>query len=112
MTAYIVQWRGSHVWKVGEKVFAIGRWGEGKNTGITFKVSEIAFECLKDEPGLRPAPYFASRGMTWLQYYEEQDYTERRLSHNDLKSLLAESHRIVSLGLTKKKQKELCLYGQ
>jgi len=111
MTAYIVQWRGSHVWKVGEKVFAIGRWGEGKNTGITFKVSEIAFECLKDEPGLRPAPYFASRGMTWLQYYEEQDYTERRLSHNDLKSLLAESHRIVSLGLTKKNRKNYAFTG-
>ena len=107
MTAYIVQWRGSHVWKVGEKVFAIGRWGEGKNTGITFKVSEIAFECLKDEPGLRPAPYLASRGMKWLQYYEEQV-----LSNDDLKSLLVESHRIVSLGLTKKTQKELGLNGK
>ena len=107
MATYIVQWHGSHVWKVGDKVFAIGRWGKGKNTGITFKVSEITFECLKDEPGLRPAPYFASRGMKWLQYCEGQ-----ALSHDVLKSLLAESHRIVSLGLPKKRQSELRLNEQ
>jgi predicted DNA-binding protein (MmcQ/YjbR family) len=25
-TTYVVQWGGSHVWKVGGKVFAIGGW--------------------------------------------------------------------------------------
>ena len=25
-TSYVMQWRGSHVWKVGGKVFAIGGW--------------------------------------------------------------------------------------
>ncbi len=103
-TTYVVQWGGSHVWKVGGKVFAIGGWGKGKYPGITFKVSEMAFELLGDMPGLRPAPYLASRGMKWIQHYAEPG-----LSDEDLKSYLAESHRLVALGLSKKKQKELGL---
>ena len=95
-TTYTVQWRGSHVWKIGGKIFAIGNWGRKKNSGITFKVSKIAFECLKDEPGIRPAPYLASRGMSWLQCYNENT-----LNPNDLKSHLTESYRLVSLNLKK-----------
>ena len=103
-TTYVVQWGGSHVWKVGGKVFAIGGWENGKYPGITFKVSEVAFELLQDQAGLRPAPYLASRGMKWIQ-----NFAEPGLSDEDLKSYLAQSHHIVSLGLTKKKQKELGL---
>jgi predicted DNA-binding protein (MmcQ/YjbR family) len=100
----VVQWGGSHVWKVGGKMFAVGGWNDEGVTGVTFKVSEIAFEMLKDQPGLRPAPYLASRGMKWIQHYGEPG-----LSDKDLKDYIAESHRIVSLGLTKKLQKELGL---
>ena len=57
---YVNQWRGSHVWKVGGKVFAIGRWNKNRHSGITFKVSPIAYEVLKNTQGFRPAPYFAS----------------------------------------------------
>ncbi|HER27275.1 MAG TPA: MmcQ/YjbR family DNA-binding protein [Rhodospirillales bacterium] len=103
-TTYVMQWGGSHVWKVGGKVFAIGGWGNGKYPGITFKVSEMAFEILSDTPGLRPAPYLASRGMKWIQ-----NHAKPGLSKKDLKSYLAESHRIVALGLTKKLRKELNL---
>ncbi len=103
-TTYVVQWGGSHVWKVGGKMFAVGGWNDKDVTGITFKVSEIAFEMLKDQPGLRPAPYLASRGMKWIQHYDAPG-----LSDKDLKEYIAESHRIVSLGLTKKLQKELGL---
>ena len=108
VTTYVVQWRGSHVWKVGGKVFAIGRWNTGKYPGITFKVSEIAYECLKNALGFRPAPYLASRGMKWIQHYNEPELSD----HDALKSYLVESHRIVSLGLTAKKQKELSLHRQ
>jgi len=103
-TTYVVQWGGSHVWKVGGKMFAVGGWNKKDVTGVTFKVSEIAFEMLKDQPGLRPAPYLASRGMKWIQHYDAPG-----LSDKDLKEYIAESHRIVSLGLTKKLQKELGL---
>jgi len=68
-TTYVCQWGGAHVWKVGGKVFAIGGWNDD-GLGITFKVSEIAFEILKDAPGLRPAPYMASRGLLWLQHHD------------------------------------------
>ncbi len=102
-TTYVVQWGGAHVWKVGGKVFAIGGWGEGV-PAFTFKVTDISFEILKDQPGLRPAPYLASRGMTWIQHFAEPG-----LSDEELREYLRQSHRIVSLGLTKKKQRELGL---
>ena len=56
VTTHVVQWGGSDVWKVGGKVFAIGGWNRGCIPGFTFKVSEIAFEVLREQPGLRPAP--------------------------------------------------------
>lgn len=103
-TTYVVQWGGSHVWKVGGKVFAIGGWGEDDKPGFTFKVSEITYEILRDKPGHRPAPYLAARGMKWIQHYCKPD-----LSNNKLKEHLEDSHSIVSLGLTKKLQKTLGL---
>ncbi|MEM1198153.1 MAG: MmcQ/YjbR family DNA-binding protein [Pseudomonadota bacterium] len=102
-TSYVVQWGGSHVWKVGGKVFAIGGWADGA-PAYTFKVTPIGYEILRNEPGLRPAPYLASRGMKWIQHYAEPG-----LSDEDLKDFIRQSHKIVSLGLTKKLQKELGL---
>lgn len=102
-TTHVVQWGGAHVWKVGGKVFAIG-WFQQEHPAITFKVSPLSYEILSDLPGLRPAPYLASRGMKWIQ-----DYEEPGLSEEDLQDYLRESHRIVSLGLSRKKQKELGL---
>jgi hypothetical protein len=55
-TTYVVQWGGSHVWKVGGKVLAIGGGHDGA-AACTFKVNGIAYEMLKEQPGLRPAPY-------------------------------------------------------
>ena len=77
--------------------------GDG-STRITFKVSHIAFEMLRDQPGLRPAPYLASRGFKWIQHFEAPG-----LSDEELKEYLMESHHLVSLGLTKKLQKQLGL---
>jgi predicted DNA-binding protein (MmcQ/YjbR family) len=102
-TSYVVQWGGSHVWKVGGKVFAIGG-SDGEIPAFTFKVSDISYEVLKEQPGLRPAPYLASRGMKWIQHYGEPG-----LSDDELRDYIRQSHRIVSLGLSKKKQRELGL---
>jgi predicted DNA-binding protein (MmcQ/YjbR family) len=105
VTSYVVQWGGAHVWKVGGKLFAVGGWNKEEGTpAYTFKVSEIAYEILQEQPGLRPAPYLASRGMKWIQHY-----TKPGLADDALQDYLRESHRIVSLGLTKKKQRELGL---
>ncbi len=102
-TTHVVQWGGSDVWKVGGKVFAIGGWDDGEPR-FTFKAGDIAYEMLKDRPDLRPAPYLASRGMKWIQHYARPG-----LSDDELRDYLRQSHRIVSLGLTKKKQRELGL---
>jgi len=103
-TSYVKQWGNAHVWKVAGKVFAIGGWEKEDKPAFTFKTSELNFHFLSDEPGYRPAPYFASRGMKWIQCHNVID-TE----NDDLMYYLKESHRIVSLGLTKKKQKEFGL---
>ena len=102
-TTYVVQWGGSHVWKVGGKVFAIG-WAEKDGPGYTFKVTGIAFEILKSQPGLRPAPYLASRGLSWIQHFAEPG-----LQDDELRDYIRQSHIIVASGLSKKKRAELGL---
>ncbi len=62
------------------------------------------FYFLSEIAGYKPAPYFASRGMKWIQHYDSSAETDE-----DLIYYLKKSYRIVSLGLTKKKQKELGL---
>ena len=103
-TTHVVQWGGSHVWKVGGKVFAIGGWDDGTEPHITFKVSELAFEVLREQPGLRPAPYLASRGLKWIQHYAKPG-----LKDKELKAYLKASHRIVAEGLSKKQRNVLGL---
>jgi predicted DNA-binding protein (MmcQ/YjbR family) len=108
-TTYVVQWGGSHVWKVGGKVFAIGSGamaagGKGGRPSVTFKVSGIAYEMLKERPGLRPAPYLASRGMKWIQHFAKPG-----LSDAALRDYIRQSHLIVSQGLSKKRRIELGL---
>ena len=102
-STYVVQWGGSHVWKVGGKVFTIGGWQEDE-ASFTFKVSDIAYEMLKDQPGLRPAPYLASRGMKWIQHFAQPGLTDMAL-----RDYIRQSHLIVSRGLSKKKRIELKL---
>lgn len=102
-TTYMVQWVGSHVWKVGGKVFAIGGWHDDQSA-FTFKVNDIAFEMLKEQPGLRPAPYLASRGMKWIQHYAKPGFADAAL-----RDYIRQSHLIVSQGLSKKKRIELGL---
>lgn len=101
---YVNQWGGSHVWKVGGKVFAIGGWSEGTETAFVFKTSPLSFEVLKNQTGLRPAPYFASRGMKWIQNLGNEG-----LNDHELQAYLRASYDTVRSGLTRKKQRELNL---
>ena len=103
-TTHVVQWGGAHVWKVGGKVFAIGGWNDGGQLFVTFKCSEMAYDVLKDQPGCRPAPYLASRGMKWIQRQTSQSMDDAAL-----KDYVGESHRLVVLKLTKQTRKELGL---
>ena len=103
-TSHVVQWHGSDVWKVGGKVFAIGRWQAQEPATISFRASEHNFAVLQHQPGFRPAPYLASRGLKWLQIHDLNAITL-----DELQYYLRESHRIIAQGLSKKRQKELGL---
>src|SRR3546814_5933213 len=99
-TTHVVQWGGSDVWKVGGKVFAIGGKRDGGEAAVTFKVSALAFEILKDQPGLRPAPYLASRGLTWIQHHDRPGLSdaERSEEHtSELQSLMRNSYAVFCL---------------
>ena len=100
-TEHVVQWGNADVWKVGGKVFAVCGWHDD-GPAFTFKAGDIAWEVLRDEPGIRPAPYLASRGMKWLQNYDKPG-----LNDDELKAHLRASYDLVSLNISKKKRKEL-----
>jgi len=103
-TSYVNQWGGAHVWKVSGKVFAVGGWEKEGKPAITFKTSELNYHFLADKAGYRPAPYLASRGMKWIQQFDDS-----KSENDEIFYYLQESYRLVSLGLTKKKQRELGL---
>lgn len=103
-TSHVRQWGDAHVWKVGGKVFAIAGWGDADQPAFTFKATDLNFEILRDEPGFRPAPYLASRGLKWIQQVDTSPGCDGALRY-----YLGASHRIVAQGLSRKKQRELGL---
>ena len=100
---HVVQWGNSDVWKVGGKVFAISSVRDGLDN-FTFKASDMAFEILSDSPGLKPAPYLASRGLKWLCMFDKPG-----LSDHSLQEHVKASYDMVVASLTKKKRAELGL---
>jgi predicted DNA-binding protein (MmcQ/YjbR family) len=100
-TTHVVQWGNADVWKVAGKVFAICGWNDGKDA-FTFKTSPLAFEVLTQMPGLRPAPYLASRGFKWVQQYDENG-----LSELELQDHILASYQLIASGLSRKKQAEI-----
>lgn len=100
-TTHVVQWGNSDVWKVGGKLFAILGWSDGESAA-TFKVSDLAYEVLSDMRGIRPAPYLASRGMKWVQVYDDPG-----LPDDELKSHIQASYEMIKAKLSKKLRTEL-----
>jgi predicted DNA-binding protein (MmcQ/YjbR family) len=100
-TTHVVQWGDADVWKIGGKVFCIGREDNGEMV-CSFKVSEMSYDILKEQPGCQPAPYLASRGMKWIQRFSAET-----LGDADLKAYIEASYRLVAAGLTRKLQREL-----
>jgi predicted DNA-binding protein (MmcQ/YjbR family) len=101
---HVVQWGNASVWKVGGKVFAVGGWSDSPAFAVTFKCSELSFAILKDVPGIRPAPYLASRGLSWLQRIHD-----RSLSDEGLEDYLRQSYALVVAPLPRKMLHELGL---
>ncbi len=103
-THKVVQWGGSHVWKVGEKIFAIASlWGDGaEHYRIGFKASDLAFRMLTEQPDILPSPYLGR--YKWVQLQ-----TPDALSDDDLAAYIGASHDMVAAKLTKAKRLELGL---
>ena len=99
---HVTQWGGSHVWKVGGKVFCIGG-GTEDCPAYSFKAGEVGFMLLPEKPGFRPAPYLASRGLKWIQAEAGQ------VDGEELCGLIRESYLRVIAGLSRRKRRELGL---
>ena len=93
-TTFVQQWGGAQVWKVGGKVFALAWFEPGRQPEITFKVSEIGWEVLREAAGCRPAPYMASRGLKWIQ-----SFAKPGLSKKEVKTYLRASYDMVVAAL-------------
>lgn len=108
-TTKVIQWGGAHVWKVGDKVFAIASfWGDDRADGghkITVKCSDIGWEVLKDTPPFVPAPYLA-RGK-WVQCEAPEE-----VGRGELEELILTSYAIIARKLTAKKRAELGIESQ
>jgi len=100
---HVIQWDGADVWKVGGKLFAMARESDD-GFQVTFKTSDIAYEVLRQEPGLRPAPYLASRGMKWIQHYAAPG-----LDDENLRIHIEASYRMAIQRLTQKNRAEIRL---
>lgn len=101
-TTHVVQWGDASVWKIGGKVFAIGGWSNAPEFGVSFKCSQASFAILTELPGMRPAPYLASRGLSWVQRLDT-----RSLSDDDLKKYVRQSYALVVAGLPRRTQRAL-----
>jgi predicted DNA-binding protein (MmcQ/YjbR family) len=97
-----VQWGDDLVFKVGGKMFAVLSGPSVRPRGLSFKCSDLAFEMLIEREGIIPAPYLAR--MKWVRLE-----TLRALPAGELRARLAEAHRLVAEGLTRKTRSALGL---
>ena len=85
-------------YKVGGKMFVIVG-GEG---GVSFKVSDIAYEVLTEEGRARPAPYMARA--KWVNLPDPSAWPDDELAEH-----FAIAHSIIAAKLTRKLRAELGL---
>jgi len=100
----VVQWGGTHVYKVGDKIFALSGLGYGDEAEGTyiFKASEISFEMLTEAGLAVRAPYLPRGG--WLALKSRE-----ALEDDELKAYLAQSHALVAAGLSRRERRRLGL---
>lgn len=102
-TTRVIKPDGAQVWKVGGKLFAVGSDEYGRPT-FAFRVSDAAYDMLKDRPGLRPAPKLGSRREKWIEQFER-----RGLSQYGLRDYIRQSHVMAAKDLPEKRRIELGL---
>jgi predicted DNA-binding protein (MmcQ/YjbR family) len=98
-----IQWGGTHVFKVGGKIFALaGGLVDRRASGYMFKVSDMAFELLIEAGLARPAPYLARA--KWVQLSDNDALPEAELA-----AYLQQAHGLVAAKLTRAARRELGL---
>jgi predicted DNA-binding protein (MmcQ/YjbR family) len=100
--ALTIQWKGSHVWKVGGKMFAVA-WGRAPVFACSLKASGMAREIYAGQPGIIPAPYLARAG--WLRF------EAGALPDAELADMIRVAHQIIIAGLPAKKRAEYGLWA-
>lgn len=85
-------------WKVGGRMFAI----VGAAGGLSFKVSDIAWEVLTEAGRARPAPYLARA--KWVHLDDPADWPDDELAEH-----LAIAHGLIAAKLTRKARAALGL---
>ena len=91
---------GDHhdAYRIGGKMFVM----VGEEGGVSFKVSDIAYEILTETGKARPAPYLARA--KWVNLPDPSAWDDKELAEH-----FAIAHRIVAAKLTKKVRAELGL---
>lgn len=95
-----IQWGDDHVWKVGDRMFAVR--GGATDPSFSFKASDIAFEVLTEAGPGKPAPYLARAKWVWFERLSGQDDA-------DVADWLRTAHGLIAAKLTKKLRAELGL---
>ena len=92
-------WDPDHdAYKVGGKMFAV----IGGMGGISFKVSDIAYEVLTQSGRASPAPYMARA--KWVNLDDPSDWPDDELAEH-----LKIAHSLIAAKLTRKVRRELGL---
>ena len=91
---------GEHhdAYRVGGKMFAM----VGERGGVSFKVSDIAWEVLTEDGRAKPAPYLARN--RWVNLPHIDDWADDELAEH-----LAIAHGLVAAKLTRKQRAALGL---
>jgi len=97
-----VQWGNDNVFKVGGKMFAVRGEGVTQGGGVSFKVSDVAFEVLTETGRARPAPYLARA--RWVHFAALSE-----LDANEVSDWVTTAHGLVAAKLTRKLRAELGL---
>lgn len=97
-----VQWGAEHVYKLGDRIFAILGPRSRRPYDLCFKASETSFFILTHLPDIVPAPYFARAQWVMLERLDA-------LGTKELKAYLREAHRLVAARLTRRVRAELGL---
>lgn len=100
---FTIQWGGTHVFKVGGRIFALANGLVDRRAGgYMFKVSDMAYELLIEQGLARPAPYLARA--KWVQLVDID-----ALPDQELAAYLGQAHGLVSARLTRAARRELGL---